>query len=83
MREKILLDTDIGSDIDDAIALAYLLSHPDCEIVGITTVSGEAEKRSMIAEVICEQAGKNIVAWSVNPDSFFSHFFETFENAGK
>ena len=60
MKEKILLDTDIGSDIDDAIALAYLLTHPDCEIVGITTVSGEAEKRSMIAEVICKQAGKNI-----------------------
>jgi inosine-uridine nucleoside N-ribohydrolase len=25
MRTKVLLDTDIGSDIDDALALAYLL----------------------------------------------------------
>ena len=28
MTHKILLDTDIGSDIDDAIALAYLLAQP-------------------------------------------------------
>jgi purine nucleosidase len=40
MTEKILLDTDIGSDIDDAICLAYLLSQPKCQLLGITTVSG-------------------------------------------
>jgi len=36
----ILFDTDIGSDIDDAVALAYLLQEPRCELLGITTVSG-------------------------------------------
>ena len=36
---KILLDTDIGSDIDDAVCLAYLLANPDCDLLGITTVS--------------------------------------------
>ncbi len=60
MKEKILLDTDIGSDIDDAIALAYLLSNPECELAGITTVSGKVEERCMIADVICRKAGKNI-----------------------
>lgn len=60
MKEKILLDTDIGSDIDDAIALSYLLSNPYCEIVGITTVSGESVKRAMIADVICKKAGRHI-----------------------
>jgi inosine-uridine nucleoside N-ribohydrolase len=34
----ILLDTDIGSDIDDAVCLSYLLKQPQCELVGITTV---------------------------------------------
>lgn len=58
MKEKILLDTDIGSDIDDSIALAYLLKHPDCEILGITTVSGESEIRAKMASVICRAAGK-------------------------
>ena len=42
--KKILLDTDIGSDIDDAICLAYLLKEPQCELLGITTVCGESEK---------------------------------------
>ena len=45
MTEKILLDTDIGSDIDDAVCLAYLLANPKVELLGITTVTGEGEKR--------------------------------------
>ncbi len=57
---KILLDTDIGTDVDDAVCLAYLLSQPDCELLGITTVTGEAEKRAELASVLCRAAGKNI-----------------------
>jgi purine nucleosidase len=57
---KVLLDTDIGTDVDDAVALAYLLSHPDCELLGITTVTGEAEKRASLASVVCKAAGKGI-----------------------
>lgn len=58
--EKILLDTDIGSDIDDAVCLAYLLSHPDCDLLGITTVTGESKKRAMMASALCIAAKKNI-----------------------
>src|SRR5215212_6771713 len=57
---KVLLDTDIGTDVDDAVALAYLLSHPNCELLGITTVTGEAEKRASLASVVCKAAGKEI-----------------------
>jgi len=57
---KVLLDTDIGTDVDDAVCLAYLLSHPDCELLGITTVTGEAQKRASLASVLCEAAGKDI-----------------------
>jgi len=60
MKEKIIFDTDIGSDIDDAICLAYLLAKPECELLGITTVSGEADNRAMIASMICKAAGKHI-----------------------
>lgn len=58
--KKMLLDTDIGTDVDDAVALAYLLSHPDCDLLGITTVTGEAEKRASLASVICRAAGKDV-----------------------
>ena len=57
---KILLDTDIGTDVDDAVCLAYLLCHPDCELLGITTVTGEAEKRASLASVLCQAAGRDI-----------------------
>ncbi|MBI3984431.1 MAG: nucleoside hydrolase [Candidatus Levybacteria bacterium] len=57
---KILFDTDIGSDIDDALCLAYLLANPSCDLLGVTTVTGEAEKRAMIISALCQNAGKNI-----------------------
>ncbi len=58
--EKILLDTDIGGDIDDAVCLAYLIKEPQCELLGITTVCGESEKRAAVADAICKAAGANI-----------------------
>ncbi|MCL1858560.1 MAG: nucleoside hydrolase [Oscillospiraceae bacterium] len=56
--KKVILDTDIGSDIDDAIALAYLLRKNDCELLGVTTVSGEADERAKMASAICTNIGK-------------------------
>lgn len=58
--EKILLDTDIGGDIDDAICLAYLLKEPQCNLVGITTVCGESEKRAAVANAICKTVKRDI-----------------------
>ena len=57
---KVLFDTDIGSDIDDAVALAYLLAQPRCELVGITTVSGQPIERAKLASAICKTAGADI-----------------------
>ncbi|MBI4306889.1 MAG: nucleoside hydrolase, partial [Chloroflexi bacterium] len=55
---KLLLDTDIGSDIDDAVALGYLLAHPECDLLGITTVSGQPVVRAKLASVLCTAAGR-------------------------
>jgi inosine-uridine nucleoside N-ribohydrolase len=60
MPTKVLLDTDIGSDIDDAVCLAYLLAQPECELLGITTVSGEPERRAMLASALCKVAGVQV-----------------------
>ena len=57
-KVKLLFDTDIGSDIDDAIALAYLLSQPRCELLGITTVTGEPIRRAEMASAICHHVGR-------------------------
>lgn len=57
----VLLDTDIGGDIDDAVALAYLLAQPRCELVGVTTVAGAPLKRAALASAICRAAGRDDV----------------------
>ena len=59
---KILLDTDIDilGDIDDALCLAYLLRQPECELVGITTVSYDTQARAMVASAMCKAAGKQV-----------------------
>lgn len=60
MKTKIILDTDIGSDIDDAVCLAYLLAQPECDLLGITTVTGEALKRAEMASAMCKVVGKEV-----------------------
>jgi purine nucleosidase len=57
-RVPILLDTDIGSDIDDAVCLAYLLAQPRCELLGITTVSGQPRVRASLVDAVCQAAGR-------------------------
>lgn len=56
---KVLLDTDIGTDIDDALCLAYLLRHPRCELLGITTVSGDVQRRAALADAVCRAADRS------------------------
>lgn len=53
---KFFIDTDIGDDIDDALALEYALEK-GCEIVGITTVYREAKKRTTIPKKILSYKG--------------------------
>ena len=55
---KVLFDTDIGTDIDDAVALAYLLREERCDLLGVTTVTGEPVKRAKLASALCIAAGR-------------------------
>jgi purine nucleosidase len=56
-KRKIIMDCDPGHD--DAIAIILAAAHPELDILGITTVSGNAEikKTTMNALKICELAG--------------------------
>ena len=54
-RQKIIIDTDIGDDIDDAFAVALALSSPEFEILGITTAWGDTQVRARIVDrLLCE-----------------------------
>ena len=54
---KVLVDMDIGDDIDDAFALALLLQSPDIEIVGITTAWGDTALRGRLLERMLRETG--------------------------
>ena len=44
----IIFDTDIGDDVDDALALALALQSPELDVKAITTVSDQAALRSRL-----------------------------------
>jgi purine nucleosidase len=53
--QKIIIDTDIGDDIDDAFALALALSSPDVDILAITTAWGDTQLRARLVDrLLCE-----------------------------
>ncbi len=49
-KTKIILDTDIGDDIDDAFALALALRSPEVELLGITTAWGDTALRARLTQ---------------------------------
>lgn len=54
----IILDTDIGGDIDDAFALALVLHSPELDLRAVTTVSGDTEARARLAAKMLSVAGR-------------------------
>ncbi len=61
MAEKIIIDTDIGEDIDDILVTAFALCSPEFEVLGITTVDGDTRARARIARKLALVCGKSKV----------------------
>lgn len=81
---KIIFDTDIGDDIDDAFALAMLLNSPEVEILGVTTVYRNAELRAKIVSHLLNLYGKKIGVYMGEDNPIqdpIAHF--SFESIGK
>jgi purine nucleosidase len=53
----VIFDTDIGTDIDDAYALAVLMQRPELQVLGVTTVSSDAVARARLAAKLLAVAG--------------------------
>ncbi|MGA8149916.1 MAG: nucleoside hydrolase [Terriglobales bacterium] len=56
--EKVIIDTDIGDDVDDAFALALAVRSPELEILGVMTNFGDTETRARIADRLLAEAGR-------------------------
>jgi len=53
----VIFDTDIGTDIDDAYALAQIIHSPELKLLGVTTVSSDAVARARLAAKLLAVAG--------------------------
>ncbi|MEM2849820.1 MAG: nucleoside hydrolase [Candidatus Bathyarchaeia archaeon] len=54
---NVVFDTDIGDDIDDALALLLALKSPELKVKAVSTVCGDVETRAMLALRIMEEMG--------------------------
>src|SRR3989344_8790453 len=59
-KNKILLSTDIGSDIDDALALRIMLEEPSIKLHGIYVVNGDVTSRAMLARHMTALCGSRL-----------------------
>jgi len=60
-RTKIIIDTDIGDDLDDAFALGLALNSPEVEILGITTAWGDTKLRARLVDRLLTETDHTVI----------------------
>jgi len=63
--KAIIIDTDIGDDIDDAFAVALALRSPELQILGISTTFGDTETRARLVDRMLGEAGRQDIAVAI------------------
>ena len=58
VAEKVIIDTDIGDDVDDAFALALAVKSPELQILAVTTTFGDTETRARITDRFLGEVGR-------------------------
>jgi purine nucleosidase len=56
--EKIIIDTDIGTDIDDAFAVGLALHSPEFKILGVTSAWGDTHLRARLLTRFLKETGR-------------------------
>lgn len=67
-KTRIHLDTDLGGDIDDLCALAYLLARADVELCAITTTAEEGGRRAGFTRRALALAGREDIPLAAGAD---------------
>jgi len=60
-RKTVILDTDIGTDVDDCMALALLLGSPEVELAAVTTVYADVLLRARMVLKLLALRGRTDV----------------------
>jgi purine nucleosidase len=56
--QLVIIDTDIGDDVDDAFALGLALQSPELKILGITTAWGNTPLRAKLVSRFLQETGR-------------------------
>jgi purine nucleosidase len=56
-KTKVIIDTDIGDDIDDAFAVGLAIASPELEVVGVTTAWGDTQLRARLVDRLLAETG--------------------------
>jgi hypothetical protein len=67
MPVPVILDTDIGSDIDDTWALAFLLRCPELDVRLVTTDRGRPDYRARLACQVLAAGQRDVCRWVLDP----------------
>ena len=67
--QLVIIDTDIGDDIDDAFALALALKSPELKILGVTTTFGNTELRARLVDRYLKAVGRGDIPVFAGPAS--------------
>ena len=57
--QKVIVDTDIADDMDDAYALALIANAPGVKLLGVTTTWGETGKRAQVVAKLLAAFGRS------------------------
>jgi purine nucleosidase len=57
---RLWIDTDVGTNVDDAVALLAAVAHPAVELVGVSTVGSDPERRAAVAVALLAAAGVDL-----------------------
>jgi len=69
---RMILDTDLGDDVDDAFALAQAVLHPGIDLVGITACYGDTTFRARLIDGLLAALGATGIPVLVGPETRFT-----------
>ena len=69
-QQLVIIDTDIGDDVDDAYAVGLALQSSELKILGITTAWGNTPLRAQLVERLLQETGRQDIPVAVGIEKY-------------
>jgi purine nucleosidase len=79
--QLVIIDTDIGDDVDDAFAVGLALQSPELKILGITTAWGNTPLRAKLVARLLQATGRTDIPIAVGSEKYPAKGKLTFSQA--